>query len=106
MEATNVRVDAELLAQHRGELVRVIGRCELSDASANTATLICNGNIKLSTGDNPLTVGKNYEVIGKANALTLEVNVYSVIELSDTTNIDVALKLAHFINKVPELYIQ
>lgn len=104
MDAKIIRIDAKLLDQHQNQIVRIIGKCELSDPTGGTASLICNGTINLISEDHVFVVGKNYEVIGKTGATSLEVKVYSALELSDNVNIDIALKLAHYIHKVPELY--
>lgn len=103
MDAANIRIDASLLQSHQGKLVRIIGKCESYDGSSNTATLNSNGSIPLSLQNDSLIVGKNYEIIGK-NSTNNSVNVYSVIELSDNINLDIAQKLVSYVHKVPELF--
>jgi replication factor A3 len=104
MDAANIRIDASLLLANQGKLVRIIGKCESYDGSSNTATLNSNGTIPLSLQNDSLVVGKNYEIIGKCSSNNLGVNVYSVIELSDNINLDVAQKLVSYVHKVPELF--
>ena len=104
MDAANIRIDASLLLANQGKLVRIIGKCESYDGSSNTATLNSNGTIPLSLQNDSLVVGKNYENIGKCSSNNLGDNVYSVIELSDNINLDVAQKLVNYVHKVPELF--
>ncbi|KAK6459436.1 replication factor A protein 3 [Scheffersomyces xylosifermentans] len=105
MDAANIRVDATLVAQHQGKLVRIIGKCESYDSDSLTATIISNGSISLTLQEGEvLKVGKIYEIIGKVSTSDYKVNVYNVIELSDNVNLEVAQKLVQYVHKVPELF--
>jgi replication factor A3 len=104
MDTANIRIDASLLATHQGKLVRIIGACESYDSSSESGVLNSNGPIKLTLQNDSLAVGKNYEIIGKVSTSNNSVNVYSVIELSDNVNMEVAQKLVSYVHKVPELF--
>ncbi|KAG7666090.1 uncharacterized protein J8A68_000346 [[Candida] subhashii] len=107
MEAANIRIDATLLQANQGKLVRIIGKCESFDRHSNIATLISNGPITLEIPmEINMEITKNYEIIGKvsSNSSNLNVHVFSVIELSDNLNLDVAQKLVQYVHKVPELF--
>lgn len=104
MDTANIRIDASLLATHQGKLVRIIGVCESYDSSSESGVLNSNGPIKLTLQNDSLLVGKSYEIIGKVSTSNNSVNVYSVIELSDNVNMEVAKKLVSYVHKVPELF--
>lgn len=107
MDAANIRIDATLLQSHQGKLVRIIGKCENFDSNSSAGTLSSNGPVNLTfAGGDILVPGKNYEIIGKVSSNNVTVNVYSVIELSDNVNLEVAQKLVQFVHKVPELYYE
>ncbi|CUM67594.1 uncharacterized protein PRCAT00005294001 [Priceomyces carsonii] len=105
MEVASVRIDSSLLNENQGKVVRIIGKCESYDPSSSTATFISGGpiNLNLTTGES-LNVNSKYEVIGKVGASDQNVSVYSVIELSDNINLEVAEKLVKYVHKVPELF--
>lgn len=105
MDAASIRIDATLLQQYQGKLVRLMGKCESYDPSSNTATLSCNGTINLICNpDESFVVDKNYEIIGKVGTNDTSVFILSAIELSDNLNMDVVKKLVEYVHKVPELY--
>ena len=105
MEVASIRVDTSLLQESQGKLVRIIGKLESYDPSSSAATLIAGSPIQLQLTENDsLQVGKIYEVIGKVSTSNLTVNTYSVTQLSDNTNLDVAAKLVKYVHKVPELF--
>lgn len=105
MDAANVRVLAETIKDFGGRVVRVVGKVENIDYSSSTATLNAAGPVQVSLNANDnLEMGKIYEVIGKVNTSDYKVNVYSVTQFSDNTNLDLHNKLAAFVPKVPELF--
>ncbi|CAH2351011.1 putative replication factor A protein 3 [[Candida] railenensis] len=105
MDAASIRIDAPLVAQNQGKIVRIIGTCESFDSSSNHAVLKSNGSISLvlNSGDS-LDINKNYEIIGKVNTDASSVRVLSIIELSDNINFEAVQKLVSYVQKVPELY--
>lgn len=105
MDAASIRIDATLLKEHQGKIVRLIGKCESYDPSASSAILISNGqvNISLATGES-MEINKIYEIIGKVSSTEEKVTVYSIIELSDNLNLDIANNLVKYVHKVPELF--
>lgn len=106
MDAANIRIDASLLPSHQGKLVRIIGKLESYNPSSQSGSLSSNGSIKLNLtqSDTALQVNKIYEIIGKVSTSDASVNVYSSVEFSDNTNLDVAAKLVQYTHKVPELF--
>lgn len=105
MESASVRIDASLLNESEGKLVRIMGSCQSSDPQSRHASIEANGNVNLKlVSDDTLTVGKNYEVIGKVNEDHL-VQTYSALELSDNIDLKMSSKLVQYIKKVPELYV-
>lgn len=107
MDVTSIRIDSTLLETHQGKVVRIIGKLESYDPSSQQGTLTSNGQIQINLSqmlDEPVTVNKIYEVVGKVSTSNLQVNVLSILELSDNTNLDVASKLAQYVRQVPELY--
>lgn len=105
MEATNIRIDASLVGTNSGKLVRVMGKCESFDQASRQAIILCNGtiNLDLSQVDEELEIHKNYEFIGKVG-VDMKIKVYSIVPLSDNLDLKIASKLAHYAQKVPELY--
>lgn len=105
MDAASVRIDATLLQEYQGRLVRIIGKCESFDPSSSHGTILSNGPITIiSAPGELLSVSKNYEIIGKVGSNDLKVRVLSAIELSDNVNLDHAEKLVKYVHKVPELF--
>lgn len=105
MDTASIRIDASLLQENEGKIVRIMGSCQSFDAPARHALLEANGTVNLKlVSDETLTVGKNYEIIGKVGDGQL-VQTYSLVELSDNVNLQMASKLVQYIKKVPELYI-
>ncbi|KAK6463816.1 replication factor A protein 3 [Scheffersomyces coipomensis] len=106
MEASQIRIDATLLETHKGQLVRLIGKVQSYDTSRAAGVVDSNGEVRIQIQDSNEypSVGKIYEFIGKVSSNSLDVTVYSIVELSDNTNLDVAQKLVHYVHKVPELY--
>ncbi|EMG49587.1 hypothetical protein SBY92_004507 [Candida maltosa Xu316] len=108
MEASNIRIDASLVQANTKKIVRVMGKCESFDQGSGQAIISCNGTINLDlsqVSDTILEIHKNYEFIGKVGN-DLKITVYSIIELSDNLDLNIASKLAHYAQKVPELYIE
>ncbi|RCK63284.1 Replication factor A protein 3 [Candida viswanathii] len=105
MEATNIRVDASLIQNNSGRIVRIMGKCESFDQASHQAIILANGtaNLDLSQVDDVLEIHKNYEFIGKAG-VDQKIRVYSVVPLSDNLDLNIAAKLVLFANQVPELY--
>ncbi|EGW32321.1 uncharacterized protein SPAPADRAFT_138892 [Spathaspora passalidarum NRRL Y-27907] len=100
----NIKVDSTLLASNQNKVVSLFGKCESYDQSSNTAIVISNGPVKLELPEGePITINKNYEIIGKATGDS-SVRVFSVTELTDNFNLDLAHKLVHYTHKVPELF--
>lgn len=105
MEACSVRVDAKLLKSYEGKLVRIIGKCESFNDKQKTGSLNSNGIINVNmTMNEPLSVNKNYEIIGKVMPNNCTVSVYSYILLSDNIKFDICNNLVQYVHKVPELY--
>lgn len=105
MDAASIRVNASTLKDYAGRVIRVVGRVEAFDSASDSARLDADGLVDVSVhGNDQLEVGKIYEVIGKVGASDYRVNSYSVMQLSDITNLEVANKLAKMVQKVPELF--
>ncbi|OBA19842.1 replication factor A protein 3 [Metschnikowia bicuspidata var. bicuspidata NRRL YB-4993] len=105
MNAASIRVNASTVKDFPGRVVRVIGKATSVDNYSNTATLDAGGPIDVSTlSSDPLEVGKIYEVVGKCNVNDLKVSSYSVTQLSDNVNLEMAAKLASMVPKVSELF--
>lgn len=105
MNAMSIRVDATRLQQFQGKVVRVIGRCDAFDTSDMRGKLESNGSIPIKSPSQALDAGKNYEIIGRiGSGDDLAIQVYTMTELSDNLNLDVAKKLVDFVHKVPELF--
>lgn len=105
MDAASVRVNATTIREFAGRIIRVVGRVESFDPPSQLGRLNAGGavDVQVPPGD-VLEVGKTYEVIGKASVSDFRVNAYSILEISDNTNLDVANKLASYAQKVPELF--
>lgn len=105
MDAASIRVDSSSLRDFAGRVVRIVGKVETFDPASDLARLDCGGPIDISVhSSDQLEVGKIYEVIGKVGVSDFKVNAYSVMRMSDNVNLDVASKLAKFVQKVPELF--
>ncbi|KAG7191646.1 uncharacterized protein KQ657_002915 [Scheffersomyces spartinae] len=105
MNAMSIRVDATRLQQFQGKVVRVMGRCELFNTNDMRGKLESNGPIPIKSPSQILEAGKNYEIIGRiGSGDDLTVQVYTMTELSDDFNLEVAKKLVDFVHKVPELF--
>lgn len=99
------RIDSTLMDAHKGQVVRVMGKCESFDQGSRTGTIVATGPINLSLPDaEDMVVGQNYELTGKVSADGKKITGYKVLELSDNLNLDAAQKMARFTHKVPELY--
>lgn len=105
MNAASVRVNASSVKDFAGRVVRIVGVVDSYDSGSQSARLNAGGSIDLivNLGDN-LEVGKPYEVIGKVGVSDFKVAAYSVMPVSENTNVDVATKLATYVQKVPELF--
>ncbi|RLV94569.1 hypothetical protein JA1_001668 [Spathaspora sp. JA1] len=104
METTVIKVDSTLLAANQNNVVSIFGKCESYDQSSNAGTVISNGPINLQLGEEmSIQINKNYEIIGKVTS-DLSIHVFSIVELTDNFNIDLAQKLVHYTHKVPELF--
>lgn len=104
MDAASIRVDAPLVPEYQGKIVRIIGKCELFDSGSSRAILHANGKVDLAVNNTTFEINKNYEIIGKVATDSATVLVLSAVELSDNVNLDVASKLVQYVHKVPELY--
>lgn len=106
MEAAYVRVDASLVEENPGNIVRVVGKCTAYDPPLETAALDANGTVSLLTASVNETpkVGQIYDVLGKVSLEKGGIIVYSLIPLPDDTNVDAASKLAHLAQKVPHMF--
>lgn len=103
MDAASVRVDATSILSYGGRVVRIIGKA--SAVNGDSVKLDANGQVNVSTNANDkVEIGKIYEVIGKVNVSDHRVTSYSVMRLSDDTNLEAASKLAQYVQKVPELF--
>ncbi|CAN3353530.1 hypothetical protein DICA3_F31626 [Diutina catenulata] len=103
MDATNVRVDASMVSENQGKVVRSVGKCKSASIDGNTAVLEANGEINLSFDDQHMEEGKIYEVMGKVNSSNV-IQMYVAVELADDTNIELASRLAKLASKVPEVF--
>lgn len=106
MEASYVRVDATLVPQNRGNIVRIVAKCDAYDPLLETASLNANGTVTLltaSVNESP-QVGQIYDVLGKVSLDKDDIIAYSLIPLPEDTNIDAACKLAHLTQKVPHMF--
>ncbi|KAK6205196.1 replication factor A protein 3 [Scheffersomyces amazonensis] len=106
MEASQIRVDATLLGSNQGKLVRLIGKVKSFNPSTGVGTVDSNGDVTviLNLSENSIQIDHIYEFIGKIGTSDLDVTVYSSVEFSENTNLEVAQKLVSFVHKVPELY--
>lgn len=107
MDASTVRVNAALLPQFQGRLVRLIGRVTSvngRDAACVTGPDNVSASLVLPpTLDVDVQAGQAYEVVGKVGESDAAVRVLSVIAMGD---IDLAVsdKLVGYVHKVPELF--
>ncbi|SGZ57136.1 CIC11C00000002509 [Sungouiella intermedia] len=105
MDAASVRVNSTTLREFAGRIVRVVGKVESFDGASELARLNAGGPVDvLVPPGSHLEEGKIYEIIGKASVSDFKINAYSMLEVSDNTNLDVANKLATYVQKVPELF--
>lgn len=105
MDAASIRVTALTLQEFPGKVVRIIGKVTTVDPSTDLATIDAGGSVTVSThGNEQLEIGKIYEVIGKLSVSDLSINTYSILELSDNVNLEIAQKFAKMVPKVPELF--
>lgn len=105
MDAASIRVTALTLKDFPGKVVRIIGKVVNVDMSTDSASVDAGGDVTVSThGNEPLEVGKIYEFIGKVSVSDYKINSYSVLQLSDNVDLEVAQKLARMVPKVPELF--
>lgn len=105
MDTASIRIDASMLLESEGKIVRIMGKCQSFDAPSKHASLEANGTVHLKlVSDDVLTVGNNFEVIGKVGE-GQQLQTYSVVELSDNLDLKMASKLVQYIKKVPELYV-
>lgn len=100
-----MRVNASTVKDFAGRVVRVVGKVESYDGPSQLARLDAGGpvDVQLTSGD-VLEVGRSYEVIGKVGVSDYRINVYSIMQISENANLDVANKLASYVQKVPELF--
>lgn len=107
MDVTNVRVDATLVADNAGKLVRLVGKCELFDLLLLLGVVSANGKVQVAGSEGmekTLQAGKFYEIMGKVTGDGQAINIYTVVELGDNTDVDTASKLARLSQKVPEIF--
>lgn len=105
MDAASVRVNATTIQDFPGKVVRVIGKVVSLSPNGDLANFDAAGPVSVSTqATGRLEVGKIYEIIGKVNVSDYSINSYSVMQLSDSTNLDAANKLAKMVPKVSELF--
>lgn len=105
MDAASVRVNASTVKDFAGRVVRLVGKVDSFDANSQMARFNAGGAVDVSVnpGDR-LEVGKAYEVIGKAGVSDYKISAYSIMPISENTNLEVANKLASYVQKVPELF--
>lgn len=105
MDAASVRVNATTIKEFAGRIIRVVGKVDSFDPPSQLARLNAGGAVDVQVPQgNVLEVGKMYEVIGKASVSDFRVNAYSMMEISDSTNLEMANQLASYVQKVPELF--
>lgn len=104
MDAASVRVNASTISDFAGRVVRLVGTVDSFDANSQLARFNAGGPVDVSVNGERLQVGKPYEVIGKVGVSDYKINAYSVMTISENTNLDLANKLASYVQKVPELF--
>ncbi|ODQ78761.1 hypothetical protein BABINDRAFT_162449 [Babjeviella inositovora NRRL Y-12698] len=113
MDAANVRVNAQLLPNFKGKIVRVIGKIESIDQASGHALLSTSEtsspasqiHVQLPpTTEQELTAGKKYEIVGKTNDHDSSVRLLSIAELGDAFDLEVADKFVTYTHKLPDMF--